>query len=113
MAVTGGNRRSARRSASACRDPGRIGQQRGLDDLVAGQAGLHQHPTVAPAAADQATGPHQQGQRLLGGPVARRQQLLVEVEERDHVGRVELVQHRLGADVERGRRASSTSRCRR
>ena len=113
MAATGGNRSSARRSASAADDPGRVGQQRGLDDLVLGQAGLHQHPPVAPPPADQPAGPHQQGQRLLGGPVARRQQLLVEVEERDHVGRVDLVQHRLGADVDPGVVEPEVAACRR
>ena len=45
---------------------------------------------------------HEQRHRLLGGPVARRQQLGVEVEERDDVGAADPVQHGLGADVHAG-----------
>ena len=67
-----------------------------------GQAGLHEQAAAAAPAADQPSGPGQQGQRLLGGAVAGRQQLLVEVEERHHVGRRHLVQDGLGADVDPG-----------
>ena len=45
----------------------------------------------------------EQGERLLGGSVAGRQQLLVEVEERDCVGLDDPVQRRLGADMHAGR----------
>ena len=65
----------------------RVGVQHGVEHLVAGQAGLHQQPPAAGAAAGQPGGPGQQRQGLLGGPVAGRQQLLVEVEEGHHVGR--------------------------
>ena len=41
------------------------------------------------------------GQRLLGGAVARGEQLLVEVEEDDRVGAAHAVQNGLGADEDR------------
>ena len=41
---------------------------------------------------------HHQTQGLLGGPVTRGQQLLVQVQERHQVGVLGAVQHRFGAD---------------
>ena len=77
--------------------PRRIPQQRGLHHLVVGQPGLDEQPPGPPPTTQETTGQHQQGQRLLGRPVPRRQQLLVEVQERDHVGGIRSVQGRLGA----------------
>ena len=57
-----------------------------------------------PGAADE------QRHRLLGGPVARRQQLGVDVEEGDDVGASDAVQHGLGADVDPGRRPAARRR---
>ena len=87
-------------------EPAGIGVEDGVEHLVVGQPGLHQQPPAAGAAAEQAGGAGQQGQRLLGGPVAGREQLVVEVEEGHHVGPRHPVQHGLGADVDRGGRAS-------
>ena len=52
---------------------------------------------------------HEQRHRLLGGPVARRQQLDVDVEEGHDVGARHPVQHGLGADVDPGRRPAAPS----
>ena len=46
----------------------------------------------------QAGSPGQQDQGLFDRPVAGSEELLVEVEERHHVGPVNPVQHRFGAD---------------
>ena len=51
------------------------------------------------AASDQPRGAREQGERLLRGAVSGREQLLVEVEERDRIGLGHPVQHGLGADV--------------
>ena len=65
-----------------------VGEQRGLEHLVVRQprSGPGCGPPPRPIA-DQPGGPDQQGERLLGGPVAGRQQLAVEVEEGHDVGR--------------------------
>ena len=105
-----GGRPSSRRRASAgpASRPGRRGGRRRAPRGGAGGS--------ARAAArrrrggpTQPGGAGQQGQGLLGGPVARREQLLVEVEEGHDVGARHPVQHRLGADVDRGASAQPRS----
>ena len=66
--------------------PGRRAARPGAPRGGAGGSGPGPGRRRAPPA-DQPGGPDQQGQGLLGGPVARGQQLLVEVEEGHHVGR--------------------------
>ena len=104
---TAGSRaaRAGARSASATRVG--VAVHGGLHHLVVGQPGLEQQATGRPAAGRARPGRHprragHEGERLLGGPVARRQQLLVEVEEGHHVGPVDPLQHRLGADHDPG-----------
>jgi hypothetical protein len=63
-----------------------------------GLAGGDDHPAPAGAGPDQSGRPGQQGQRLLGRPVARRQQFLIEVQEHHQVGAAGAVQHGLGAN---------------
>ena len=67
-------------------------------DLVVRQTRPGPRCAPAPAAADEPRGERQQGERLLAGPVAGRQQLVVEVQEDDERGRADPVQHRLGPD---------------
>ena len=104
-AGTGGR---ARRCASAAETRLRIRVERGLDDLVVGQPGLHEHPRAGAAPADETGSPGEQRERLLRGSVAGRQQLLVEVEERDCVGLDDAVERGLGADVDTGRAPTSS-----
>ena len=94
------------------------------DHLVVGQATLDEHPSSvrrAPAA-DETRGAHEEPERLLRRAVPRREQLLVEVEERDESNRPgaidrEPVEDGLGADehVARadliGRRVDLDRRC--
>ena len=61
----------------------RVGGERGLDHVVLRHPGLHQHTPVASSASDDASGAHEQPERLFRGPVARRQQFLIELQERD------------------------------
>ncbi len=71
---------------------------------MVGLAGLEQHPPAAGSVPDGAGGAGDEREGLLGGAVARRQQLLVEVEEGgdgDRSGR-EAVQDGLGADGDAG-----------
>ena len=63
-----------------------------------GQPGLHEQPDPGAPASDQPGGAGEQRQGLLGGAVAGRQQLLVEVEEGHRVGLGHPVEHGLGAD---------------
>ena len=74
-----------------------VGVHRGADDLVVGQPGLQEETPAPGATTDQARRAREQRHGLFGRPVARRQQLLVEVEEHDHVGAAHAVQHRFGA----------------
>ncbi len=83
-------------------EPGRVGQDGGADHLVIGQERLHQQPPATLAGPEQPGGAHQQGHRLLGRPVPRGVQLVVDVEECHHVGVRDAVQHRFGADVDLG-----------
>ncbi len=69
---------------------------------MVGQERLDHQSAAAPARAEQAGGLGEQRHRLFTGPVARRQQLAVEVEEGDDVGAVDAVEHRLRADVDAG-----------
>ena len=69
---------------------------------MVGQAGLHQQAPAAGPATDQAGGARQEGEGLLTGPVARGEQLGVDVEEGHDVGRADLVEGGLGADVHLG-----------
>ena len=98
MVAAGGNRSSRRRAASALGHQGRFGMQRRLDHLVVGPAGLHQEPAAARPTAHDAVGEHHQRERLLGRPVAGREQFLVDVEEGDQTGVVDPVQDRLGPE---------------
>ena len=66
-----------------------------------GHPGLHLDPAQggpAPPGPDQAGGPDEERQGLLGGRQPRRQQVQIDVEERDGRGAAHPVQHRLGAD---------------
>ena len=82
-------------------DHRRIGPPRRFEDLMIGQAGLHQQPAVAGPGPDPARRAGQERECLLRGAVARREELLVEVQERGEqhrwAGR-QPVQHRLRAD---------------
>ena len=74
-----------------------------LDDLMIRRARLEEQVPGGPARGrprrrDHAGGSGDERQRLLDGPIAGREQLLVEVEEGDGVGPVDPLQHRLGAD---------------
>ena len=90
----------------------RVGELHRGEHLVVRLEGLHHHPAAAAARRPTSrAGAHQQRQRVLGGPIARRQQLGVEVEERDHVDAAHPVQHRFGA--RRTRRPRAVRRCRR
>jgi hypothetical protein len=73
---------------------------------VAGQERLHEQASGRsfPSWSDQPGGPHEQRHRLLGGTVARGEQLEVDVEEGDDVGALDAVQHGFGADVHTGGR---------
>ena len=64
------------------------------------QERLDHQPPAAPARTQQAGCLGQQRHRLFTGPVARRQELAVEVEEGDNIGVVDAVEHRLRADVD-------------
>ena len=86
------------------REPPRVGVQHGVQHLVAGQAGLDQDPPAVRSRPEQPGGAGQQCEGLLVGSEARRQQLVVEVEEGHHVGVRHTVQHGLGPDVHVGRR---------
>ena len=90
-----------------------VGDERGLPfherthDLVVGLAGLHDEARlVARPAREELRAARRQPVRLRRGPVARREQLLVEVEERDErraaAAQLGPVQHRLGADHDVG-----------
>ena len=76
------------------------------EHLVVGDAGLHEDAPAAGRLPHQPGGAHQQPERLLGGPVAGGEELLVDVEERDEPDRVAVagpaVQGRLGADDDVG-----------
>ena len=85
-AANGGSPSSAAAGPLRLDEPPGIGEQRGLHDLVAGQERLHEQPPAAGPRPDEPGRPHEQRHRLLGGPVARRQQLGVDVEEGDDVG---------------------------
>ena len=83
------------------REPARVGEQRGLRGPRGAAGGSAPGAARRRPVSDQPGRSHQEGERLLGGPVARGQQLLVEVEEGHDVGRRHLVEHSLGADVDR------------
>ena len=102
-AANGGRPSSRRRARSGSTSRPGIGEQRRLDHLVAGQERLHEQPPAAGPRPDEPGAAHEQRHRLLGRPVARRQQLGVDVEERHDVGVRHPVEHRLGADVHPGR----------
>ncbi len=108
-AVTGGRRSWTRRGCStATRRPGsRV--QGGVQDLVIGRARPRHDAARAPSAADEARGERQQRQSLLPGPVAGREQLVVEVEKHDHRCQSGAVQHGLGPDEDRGVRQAVRS----
>ena len=72
--------------------------QRGLEHGMVGLAGLHEQVPVGLSPAHHPAGQREHRQGLLGRPVAGRGQLLVEVEERDGVGRRDPVQDGLRAD---------------
>src|SRR5918995_3119724 len=89
-------------------DDRRVGGERGLDHVVVGDAGLHKQATLAPSASHDARRPHEQPQRLFGGPVARREKLLIELQERSQLdaggGGVDAVGHRFRPHQHLGRR---------
>ena len=89
-------------------DDGRVGGERGLDHVVVGHPGLHQHAPVAASPSDDAGGANEQPDRLLGSSVTRREQLLIELQERQQLDpgrdRVGAVEHGLGSHQHRGRR---------
>jgi len=69
---------------------------------VAGQERLQHHPSADVACAHETGGTHDERHRLLARPVARRQQLGVEIQERHDVSPADTVQHGLRADVDVG-----------
>ena len=80
-----------------------VGAHRRLHDLVLGHPGLQEQPTSRAGAGRRRRRHHprrsrHEGEGLLGGAVARREELLVEVEERHQVGPVDALEHRFGAD---------------
>ena len=85
-------------------EPPGIGELRGANHVVTRQERLHHDPSAPCPRSDQPSGAGEQRHRPLGGPVARRQDLAVEIEERHDVGRRDPVQDRFGADVHAGRR---------
>ena len=109
-----GERRQAEQPAAGALgldEPAGVGEQRGAHDVVVREERLHEQPATVAAAPGETGAAHEQRHRLLGGPVARRQQLGVDVEEGDDVGPRHPVQHGLGADVDAGGRRQR--RCRR
>ena len=105
-----GHRAEGRQAELPAQRPLRPGQQTRVgvhgrrQRLVAGHPGLDQHPPAAGAGTDQPGGPGQQGQRLLAGTEPGGQQVLVDVQEGDHVGPADPVQRRLGPDHQAGPR---------
>ena len=73
---------------------------------------MRAHGAPRAAGADQAGGPHEQRQRLLGGDEAGGQQVQVDVEEGHGGGAAHPVQHGLGADQD-GRAGTAPPRRRR
>ena len=103
IAVTGGKRSSSRRARSRVGHRTDVGAHGRLHDLVVGQPRLQQQPAGRARPGGGRRRHHPRGarherERLLGGAVARGEQLLVEVEEGDDVGPVDALQHGLGAD---------------
>ena len=96
-AVTGGKRSSSRRSRSAAATRAGSACSAACTTSCRGRVWSTSRPPAL-LAAHQPGRPGHQPERLLGRPVPRGQQLLVEVEEGDDVGRVDLVQGGLGAD---------------
>ena len=80
----------------------RVAVQRGGEDLVVREAGLHRHPSPIGSATHQPAGPCEQGKCLFRRPVARGEELLVELEEPDEVDAWHPVQDRLRADDDSG-----------
>ena len=110
--MTGGSPQRAAQVELAGAEKGRVGPDGRLDRPAwSGQPGLDHDPALP--SADQPRRLGQQGQGLLGGSEAGRQQLLVEVHEghrAETVGSAHPVQHRLGPHQHVGASGSSAGR---
>ena len=102
MALHGGNRSSSRRARSASATGSTSAWTTARTTSCSGDRVCRSRwPAARPLAGaggrDHPGRPRHEGQRLLRGAVPRREQLLIEVEERDGIGAVDPLQHRLGA----------------
>ena len=103
-AANGGRPSSRRRARSGSTSRPGSASSAARTTSWCGQERLHEQPATVAASPGETGAAHEQRHRLLGGPVARRQQLGVDVEEGDDVGPRHPVQHGLGADVDPGGR---------
>ena len=69
--------------------PRRIGVEHGVEHRMMWIASLHHEPAALFSCSEDAGGPSQEGHRLLARAIPGREQLLVEIDKRDHadVGR--------------------------
>ena len=96
--------RAARAPTLRVEEPGGVGQQGGLDHLVVRQVRLDHQPSTTPPRSEQPRRPGEQRHRLFSGTVTRCQQLAIEVQQRDDIGGLDTMEHRLCTDIHVGGR---------